>query len=238
MELFVDRRGLFKDAFMTTKTLLASFRPYSRISFSIPFTAEEKEGRDSDADANTETKELKLLGNWSSNSVIENSANILGINNLFVIDAELICIPTAPISCLVKYGAKVIENTREEFELRNPMETHMFEMEIGEKYVEGYLLQEGYGDGFYIETHDLPHVYYSTSPSSRGYIILGKREGNSLLLNAFKIPYGVTVFIEPFTYHSDAFLIGNYNVVYGKTPNYSTYLVRTMKNQIVHVSVK
>jgi hypothetical protein len=236
MELFVDRRGLFKDAFMTTKTLLESFMPYSSVLCSIPFIEEveaeeedEKEGQDA----------LKLLGNWSNNSFIENTANILGINNLFVIDAESICIPAAPMSCLCKYGAKVIEKNGGEIELQNPVETHMFEMEIGERYVEGYLLQEGYGDGFYIETHDLPHLYYATSQSSRGYIILGKREEDgSLLLNAFKIPYGITFFIEPFTYHSDAFLIGNYNVVYGKTRNYSTYLVRTMKNQIVHVSVK
>jgi hypothetical protein len=44
-------------------------------------------------------------------------------------------------------------------------------------------------------------------------------------MTAFSIPFGKAIYIPPNTYHCDACLIGDYNVIYTITGNYKTYLI-------------
>lgn len=64
---------------------------------------------------------------------------------------------------------------------------------------------------------------------------LCKRNGNSLILSKFKLPYKSLVYTPPQTLHNDGMLIGEFDVAYTKTNNYKTYLFRTDDNNIVDV---
>jgi hypothetical protein len=73
------------------------------------------------------------------------------------------------------------------------------------------------------------------STDTEGYYILGKILNNKLLLSAFIIPYRKAIYTPKNVIHSDANLIGNWMVVYTKSKEYSSVLIKNKKNEIVKI---
>ena len=100
------------------------------------------------------------------------------------------------------------------------------DISIGEQYVDHFLAQEKYGGGEYIEYHDQPHLWAPKSPDCAGHILLGRQDQDKLYLTGFRISFGHAVYLNPLTLHSDAYLIGEYLVVYTLTSHFSTVLFK------------
>jgi hypothetical protein len=163
--------------------------------------------------------------------------NILGKNQIMTIDNTYeINIPIAETTQenLSFFGSKLITNNKP-FHLKNEIEMPLFHVSIGNKYVDDYLLIDNYGGGFYIERHNTPHYHQSMNKNSRGYLILGKQIDNCFLLSKFRIQNECAIYTPPNIYHSDAFLIGDYLVVYNKTDDYNTYILKTPNDKIIKV---
>ena len=100
-------------------------------------------------------------------------------------------------------------------------------------YIEDYIMDESRGGGIYFEYHNLPHIHIPLDSCSGGYIILAKKiRNNRYDVSAFTIPLGKALYINPNVIHNDCFLIGDYNVVYGMSKNYSTAILKNF-NKLV-----
>ncbi len=176
---------------------------------------------------------------WNNKEkIICNNSNILGDNGILKLDVNSVDIPVAETTIdnlsfystiLLKIGDIVqfdIENTL-------PITT----MSIGQNYVKHYLLNENKGGGAYLEYHDTPHFHMKLNENSGGHIILGRIINDICYLSAFKIPYGFAIYIKPNVIHCDGYLVGDYLVVYTKSDNYSTVLIKN-DNGIVNVNIK
>ena len=186
---------------------------------------------------NKDIKWIKIKGHIKSNSSnVISSNNILGKNDYFITGLNNIVIPEndASQTLLNFYGAELI-SSNDVFNLNYQKKLPLFHVSIGSDYVNGYLLKENYGDGFYIEKHDTPHYHQPLDENSNGFLILGKFIDDYLYLSKFKIPFGKAIYTPANIYHNDAFLIGNYNVIYTRTPNYSTLIFKNLQGQITQV---
>lgn len=250
VQLFVKRLGKNKNSFMITENLLDIYEPY-QILLQKTNVLDKISCCNSDVYILTKThildikkpKQLIIKGRFTEESKHLNitSNNILGSNDYFHIEETNDQIPNLIIPVeetkqdyLGYYNVFLIDNN-EKFNLNNPQPIGLFDMNIGIDYVKDFLLVNGLGDGFYIESHDLPHYYYPQDLDPQGYIILGEKLSDGFGLTAFKIKPNTGLYLSPYTHHSDAYLIGNYNVVYGKTSNYKTWLFRDKQNQIVNI---
>jgi len=94
------------------------------------------------------------------------------------------------------------------------MDLNLYNVEIGNNYVKDYLLNKHFGKGFYLESHRLPHVYHFNSNKHSGYIILAIKINSMFLLHAIDVSKmkDCLLVINPYVYHSDAYLVGNINV--------------------------
>lgn len=239
-EIFVDRRGTNNNSFMKTTQLLSIIDSLKNVKVvdNKLINVSEPINYNNDNTIDKTIKyvkiKVKIIYNLSDEQINEN--NILGKNDYLISDEENIIIPENETTSqlLNFYGAKLI-NTNEIFNLNYRHHLPLFNMEIGNDYVSEYLLKENYGDGFYIETHDTPHYHQPSDENAKGYLILGKFEDGYLYLSKFNIPYSKAIFTPSHILHNDAYLIGNYNVIYTKTPNYSTYILKNPQNKIINV---
>lgn len=248
-ELFVKRIGKIDNSFMITKKLLEIFNP-NQVLQQINNKLIKL---DKSYNNNLSLKKIKnckkpkqiiIRGKIQEHeqNLLLTQNNILGSNDYFYLDTNIdmnknkINIPIEETSneYLGYYNVYILEQNQV-FNLNNNKELGFFEMSIGSEYVNGFLLEEGLGDGFYLESHDLPHYYFSSDLNSKGYLILGENIDNGFALTAFEIGSNKPIYISPFVYHSDAYLVGEYNVIYGKTNNYKTYLFRTNDKKIIDI---
>jgi hypothetical protein len=241
-ELFVKRIGNTNDSYMITTDLIDIFPKQCTILFNnntIKCT-DTKNYIEIPKILYQETPNFIIVeGNFvlntnDSNYVSKN--NILGNNSIFYTKMNVIEIPI--IKCtselLQFFGCTIISNG-DILKLNNHIEMPFFKIKIGKNYKNGFLIQQDLGEGFYIETHDTPHIHQPINNDAEGYLVLSNRQDNMLLLSKVRIPYGQAIYIPPNTYHNDSLLIGDYNVLYTKTNNYQTYIFTTLDNKIVNI---
>ena len=236
--IFINRRGLSENASMVTNELIRIYKPYSVI-----YLKNGKLIETTDFDYKIPQSYSSIPPNIVINGKLDDyiqtteNNNILGKNQIMKLDnrSEII-IPIAETTDqhLAFFGCKLIKNDIP-FELKNEIEMPLFHVSIGEKYVEDYLLNDTHGGGFYIERHNTPHYHQSMNKTNRGYLILGKQITNGILLSKFAIPHECAIYTPSNTYHSDAYLIGDYLVIYNKTDDYNTYVLKTSDNKIIMV---
>jgi len=230
MDLFVNRIGKTKNSFMTTKSLVCTFKSFSNVVYLD--------------DSNEYKKIMSINKNVSLNGTLKNITddksdnNILGVNHIYEMFKSNIDVPLSSNTkeILDLYDIKLIESG-EQFNLYNISEISMYEMSIGNTYYEDYILQKDLGNGLYLEKHDLPHFYYCNDDEPKGVLLIGKEINNSINLTAFKIPKNKGIYISPYVYHCDALLVGNYHVIYGKSENYLTMLLKTKDGNNVKINV-
>jgi hypothetical protein len=236
--IFVNRLGTSENAFMITHRLICIYKP-NTVMYLKDGNLIETDYLPNEITQSYRSIPPNIVINGKLNDYIQTTENnnILGKNQIMILDNSCeISIPVAETTeqHLAFFGCKLIMNDTP-FELKNEIEMPLFQMSIGEKYVEDYLLKDTYGGGFYIERHNAPHYHQSLNKNSRGYLILGKQIKNGILLSKFRIPPECAIHTPSNVYHNDAYLIGDYLVIYNKTDDYNTYVLKTSDNKIITV---
>lgn len=153
--------------------------------------------------------------------------NILGDNGLLFLPAATIVVPCveATEETLAYYGAVLL---RKGDVIQFPdQEYPIFQMTVGPRYIEKFLMTDQ-GGGFYLEYHyDKPHFHMPIQGG--GYYLLAKwnDEKTKLQITAFKIRDGDAVYTKKGAIHCDAALTGKLLVGYDKAEDCSTVLLRT-----------
>ena len=203
-------------------------------------------------------KHIKIKNNWCGRIKIDTiESNILGNSGKLLINAESLnnnnqlVIPIEDINKIGYYDCKLlsINNESNLIKFDTNVDLPVCTMQIGAHYLKNYIMKKA--GGVYLEYHDRPHFHMPMNNSSKGYLVLGKmiknnansNEDNSdknnqlIALSAFQIPYGKAIYMNKNVIHNDCFLIGDYIVVYSKTENYSTVLLKNSKNNSVEVII-
>jgi len=68
------------------------------------------------------------------------------------------------------------------------------------------------GSGVFIERHEFIQAITPMSKECSGYVILGTKTNDSLVLIAVTIPFGHTLLVEPWAIHGDSTLRGMYSM--------------------------
>lgn len=182
--------------------------------------------------------EEKIINNKKNNNFSNN--NILGADINFYINENMVIIPRLSISigALLFYGVSVLRDCESIF-LDNPIDFNLYNVEIGKNYVKDYLLNKEFGKGFYLESHGLPHIYHFNSNKHSGYIIVAKKLNSIFLIHAIDVSQmkDCILVINPYVYHSDAYLVGSINVAYGKINDYKTYIILDNYKNIVNFEI-
>ena len=173
--------------------------------------------------------------NSDSENINKNTfSNILGNNvKLECIDNNYYFKPViATKENVAYYNCKLLDENDIFFNNSND-NIALYNMSITSGYVRDYIMDEDKGGGIYLEYHNLPHIHLPINENSNGYIILAKqKKSNCYDVSAFIIPYGKALYIEPNVIHNDCFLLGDWNVMYGKAKNYSTAILKNGVNLV------
>jgi len=240
-KILVDRKGNIPDSYMKTTDILGHVETgntYILKDNGLELTKATKtiEIIETNQSSNNQPLNTMILKNrWNSENKFKvDNSNILGLNVEFVVDTDTMSIPIEETNQtnLSYFGAHLLKHG-DIITINSPYPIPITKIEIGKNYIDGYLLTD-MGGGCYLEYHDTPHLHMPVNSNSSGYLILGKETDSIIHLAAFQIPYGYAIYTKPFTIHCDAFLVGQYIVLYTVTPNYSTALLRHNGN-IVHV---
>lgn len=230
--IMVNRSASTPDSFMITEEIVGATSPgkvYKVTALGLCETKKTAPNHKALASlAMHVPNHVAIKGEWLENIDREDrSANILGGFGVLKYQNKTLAIPVAESTKenLLFYGAKLLDfNDELVIDANRPLP--ICTMNIGEKYVEDYLLKESLGHGFYLEYHDMPHFHMPLDENSKGYLILGKKaEDNILHLSAFSIPFGKAIYTPGNIIHDDAMLIGKYQVIYSVTENFSTVIV-------------
>ncbi|OGV27183.1 MAG: hypothetical protein A3F18_07145 [Legionellales bacterium RIFCSPHIGHO2_12_FULL_37_14] len=229
-QLIVNRVGKNPQATMLTRDIVGHFSPYLRYKLtksngafklnapkSIPYPPH-----------------AEITGVWKKAETIhKTNANILGgMGTFYVHTISEIPVIQATDQDLAFYRARLIKEGEElQFETRNNLP--LVDTYIGDEYVAGYLANKAYGGGEYIEYHNEPHFWMPKTKDCHGHVLLGKEESGVFYLTAFSIPFGTGLYLSPYTLHSDAYLIGQYMVVYTVADQYSTVIFKNPNEQLL-----
>ena len=239
-KLIVNRMGKTKDAYMLTRDIVSFVSPNQtyRLEADMTLHAVASSLRTCHSESENVLKKpihAVLTGIWHSQETTFNpNANILGGMGMLVLhDNQSAQIPvvTATSENLAFYNARLlsVDDTRI-FETKQDLP--LTETTIGPDYVKLYLSQSQEGGGEYIEHHEEPHLWAPKHANCGGHILLGKQEKGKFYFTGFRIPFGHAVYLSPHTLHSDAYLIGDYLVVYTVTEAYSTVIIRDEAKQL------
>ncbi len=233
-DLYVNRKGNSVNSYMKTTDNVEEILPnqfYELIDNKILKT--------NNTSTNLSSKIITpdhciLKGEWTHpQKNQEDKSSILGDIGPFIAKNETLEIPVAATSheTLNYYGAKLL-NSGDIFKFDTKVHLPLFSMDIGQDYVEDYMLQKEHANGIFIEFHDRPHFHMPMNEHATGYLILGKKiKENIYHLSAFAIPFKSAIYTPPYVIHNDSFLIGKYYVVYSKTDDFSTVrLLDSSKN--------
>lgn len=228
--IFVDRRGNTPDAFMRTIEIISDVSPNKRYVVTPITLIETVRGPKPDCDRG-DPERVEITGNWNHvESGPDSDSNILGGLGKLTVTNEKIKIPVAETTDenLAFYGAKLL-TIGDVIEFDTPCSLPVTVMEIGDEYVDNYIMTKA--GGVYLELHDRPHFHMPVNHNCGGYLILGRQEGKyQYVLSAFEIPFGSAIYTSPYVIHNDCFLTGEYQVVYSVTNRYSTVRVLNPNN--------
>ena len=105
-------------------------------------------------------------------------------------------------------------------------------------YVKGYLTLPSHGGGYYLETHDTPHLWSHLKEDGRGVVLLGKQAGDDLYhVTAFNIPFGTAIYAPGGVIHCDGLLIGDIMAIYTVTDHYSSVIIKDPDGKIPRLKV-
>lgn len=237
-KLIVNRVGKSKDACMLTRDIISFVSPNQTYRFASDMTLQVS-APSSRAyqlqNEKTKPPHAVLTGDWQNQeSTFNANANILGGMGMLVLhDNQSVQIPvvTATRENLAFYNACLL-SIDDTLVFETQQDLPLTETTIGSDYVSLYLSQPQGGGGEYIEHHAEPHLWAPKHANCGGHILLGKQEEDQFYFTGFRIPFGHAIYLSPHTLHSDAYLIGDYLVVYTITDAYSTVIIRDESKQL------
>lgn len=142
------------------------------------------------------------------------NANVFnGLGAILVPDDFRIPIVKASKDNVRHYGLTLIEN-QHVLELRSDeFDLILAKYRYGKNYKQDFLTKIEGGGGFFVETHNFPHIHVPLTPDCGGYIIIGKKlSQDSFNFTAFIIPYGYGLHTPANTIHGDGTIVGEYAI--------------------------
>lgn len=226
VDIIVNRQGLTEESYMKTEKVIGEIKPNQIYKLSR-YQLVETDTVTEYTKTVIKPKTVTFTGQWIDQSESENQSNILGGVGLLLTDEKEIIIPIAETTQehLNYFGVRLINNN-DSFLFETDTHLPLTKMSVGSEYIEDYMLQEKFANGVYLEQHNRPHFHYNND-FGLGFIVFGKKNNDCYELTAFRIPYFCGIYTPPNTIHNDCFLIGNYDVVYSKTPEFSTVKIHT-----------
>ena len=128
-------------------------------------------------------------------------------------DGFRIPVVTASKENVMYYGLTLVGND-EAFELlSDEFAMVLAKYRYGKNYREDFLTEVAGGGGYFVETHNFPHIHVPLSPDCGGYIIIGKRlSADEFNFTAFSIPYGYALHTPANTIHGDGTIVGEHAI--------------------------
>ena len=241
-DIAVNRMGKDEQSYMITDAVIGSVSPGN--SYQVTHAGLIQTDKDitpgyRQRSENTVPPNVCFTGSWgTSDDTTATEANILGGFGSLHVQQSPLEIPEAPTTAatLAYYGARLIE-LDDVIEFESDAVLPVTLVSIGSTYVDNYLQVEEFGGGAYIEYHDRPHLHMPIEACTGGHLILGRSSNDEYRLSAFRIPFGFGIYTPPYLLHADAYLVGKFLVVYSVTPNFSTVIFRSSKQQLVDVQI-
>lgn len=241
-KIIVNREGELEDSHMKTLKILSEIQ--SEKCYQINYNSIDEIEPDENIKqlshqcehhvslpVHTTFKDTILKDNLNANKNL--NSNILGQNYTLLLNETELNIPVAETTPenLAYYGAILLQ-VGDKVNFNHSVDLPVTKMNIGKNYVKGFLLNEELGGGCYLEYHNTPHFHMPLNENSSGYLILSKVTNQGCHLSAFKIPFGYAIYTKPLAIHCDAYLNGDYLVVYTVTDTYLTLLLKTKINKM------
>jgi len=142
------------------------------------------------------------------------NANVFyGMGAVLVPDGFRIPVVKASKDNVRYYGLTLVEN-HQAFELMSDeFAMVLAKYYYGANYREDFLTEVAGGGGYFVETHNFPHIHAPLSPDCGGYMTIGKRlSANEFNFTAFSIPYGYALHTPANTIHGDGTIVGEHAI--------------------------
>ncbi len=111
------------------------------------------------------------------------------------------------------YGLTLIENQHVFELLSDEFDLILAKYRYGKNYRQDFLTEVEGGGGYFVETHNFPHIHVPLSPDCGGYIIVGKKlSEENFNFTAFSIPYGFALHTPSNTIHGDGTIAGEHAI--------------------------
>jgi hypothetical protein len=142
------------------------------------------------------------------------NANVFyGLGAILVPDDFRIPIVKANKQNVRHYGLTLIENQHTLELLSDEFNLILAKYRYGKNYRQDFLTEVGGGGGYFVETHNFPHIHAPLSSDCGGYIIIGKKlSEDNFNFTAFSIPYGYALHTPANTIHGDGTIVGEYAI--------------------------
>ncbi len=111
------------------------------------------------------------------------------------------------------YGLTLIENQHAFELLSDEFDLILAKYRYGKNYRRDFLTEVEGGGGYFVETHNFPHIHVPLSPDCGGYIIVGKKlSEENFNFTAFNIPYGFALHTPANIIHGDGTIVGEHAI--------------------------
>ena len=238
-QLWLDRQGNSEQAFMRTNHLVSYMIPDTSYQIFIDkvtptqYTVLPKRIKKAQPPPH-----LMFEGLWIDSEHSYHTASVLGGIGSLITRCKKLKVPAvqATPESLSYFQARLVKEG-DIITIHSPGPLIMTDLTVGKAYVHDYIMVEDLGGGAYLEYHDTPHFHMPASPESGGYLLLGEKHSDKLLLTAFKIPFGYGVYTPPNVVHSDAYLTGRYMVMYTFTEQFSTVHLKDAKGEMTELMI-
>ena len=142
------------------------------------------------------------------------NANVFyGLGAILVPDGFRIPVVTATQENVVYYGLTLVENGQAFEFLSDEFAMVLAKYHYAKNYRNDFLTEVAGGGGFFVETHNFPHIHAPLSPDCGGYITIGKRlSDDEFNFTAFSIPYGYALHTPANTIHGDGTIVGEHAI--------------------------
>jgi hypothetical protein len=142
------------------------------------------------------------------------NANVFrGLGAILVPDDFMIPVVKASKENVKYYGLTLVENRHVVELLSDEFDLILAKYHYGKNYRHDFLTEAEGGGGYFVETHNFPHIHAPLSPECGGYVTIGKRlSEDNFNFTAFSIPYGYALLTPANTIHGDGTIVGDYAI--------------------------
>ena len=132
---------------------------------------------------------------------------------ILVPDGFRIPVVTATKENVTYYGLTLVENGQAFELLSDEFSMVLTKYRYAKNYRNDFLTEVAGGGGYFVETHNFPHIHAPLSADCGGYMTIGKRlSADEFNFTAFRIPYGYALHTPANTIHGDGTIVGEHAI--------------------------